>query len=184
MIKHGMLFFLALVSRSIERARVNRPFRLARVSRPMSRRLAPLLVLAFAAGALVVMAASCQEQATPVDIRPVAQRVTGVETTLQKVSGIADKLNSQIATLQGKDEGLTKDLAGISSELGGLKGSVDDLRKSIDSLRADIQATKNSNASIQKKLDDLSGRVGGIDQRLWVLEARYNDHLRKYHGGG
>jgi archaellum component FlaC len=149
----------------------------------MNKRLTPLLVLAFAAGALVVMAASCQQQ-SPVDIRPVAQRVTGVETTLKKVSGLADKLNTEIVTLQGKDEGLSKDLAGISSELGGLKGSVDDLRKSIDSLRADIQATKNSNASIQKKLDDLSGRVGGIDQRLWVLEARYNDHLRKYHGGG
>ena len=175
MIKHGTLFLLALLKRSMNRAWV---------SRPVNRRLAPLLVLAFAAGALVVMAASCQEQASPVDIRPVAQRVTGVETTLQKVSGLADRLNAQIVTLQGKDEGLSKDLAGMSSELGGLKGSVDELRKSIDSLRADIQATKNSNATVQKKIDDLSGRVSGIDQRLWVLEARYNDHLRKYHGGG
>jgi chromosome segregation ATPase len=150
----------------------------------MRRRLTSLLVLAFAGGALVVMAASCQEQAKTVDIRPVAQRVTGMEETLQKVSGLTDRLNAQIVTLQGKDEGLTKDLAGLTSELGGLRGSVDELRKSIDAMRADIQATKNSNAALQKKVDDLSSRVGGIDQRLWVLEARYNDHLRKYHGGG
>jgi chromosome segregation ATPase len=150
----------------------------------MKRRLTSLLVLAFAAGGLVVMAASCQEQAKSVDIRPVAQRVTGMETTLQKVSGLADRLNAQVVTLQGKDEGLSKEIAGLTSELGGLKGSVDELRKSVDSLRADVQATKNANAALQKKVDDLSARIGGIDQRLWVLEARYNDHLRKYHGGG
>jgi chromosome segregation ATPase len=147
-------------------------------------RVAPVLLVVAATAALAVLAVACGEQARPVDLRPFSKRVTSVESTLKKVSGLTDQLNAQIVTLQGKDEGYDQQLSGLSTDLSGLKSSVDDLKKSIDSLRTDIQSTKSTAASIQKKLDDLSSRVGGIDQRLWLLDARYNDHLRKYHGGG
>ena len=150
----------------------------------MKTRVSPVLFVIAATAALAVVAVACGDQAKPVDLQPFAKRVTSVESTLKKVSGLTDQLNTQIVTLKGTDEGLTQQLSGLSSDMTALKGSVDELKKSIDSLKADVQATKTSTASIQKKLDDLSSRVGGIDQRLWVLEARYNDHLRKYHGGG
>jgi chromosome segregation ATPase len=150
----------------------------------MKARAAPVLLIAAALATFGLVAVACGEQTNQVDLGPFAKRVTSVESTLKKVSGVTDQMNTQIVTLQGKDEGFNQQLSGLSSDLNGVKSSLDDLKKSIDSLRTDIQATKTSNAAIQKKLDDLTKRVSGIDDRLWVLEARYNDHLRKYHGGG
>lgn len=100
-------------------------------------------------------------------------RMRRIERTVSQVSA---NLDDQLGALRAKDEGTGKDLSGLEASLGELKSS-------IDGLKGDIQSLKTADTSLQKKIDDLSAKLSGIDQRLWVLEARFNDHLRKYHGG-
>jgi septal ring factor EnvC (AmiA/AmiB activator) len=118
-------------------------------------------------GALAIGVASCQQ--------PTGQqesRLRNIENAIARVDGVTESLS----LLQSTDQG-------FAEELKNLKSSVDGLRQSVDALAKDVQSAKNSNASLQKKLDEISGKLGAVDQRLWVLEARYNDHLRRYHGG-
>jgi chromosome segregation ATPase len=134
------------------------------------------VLLVVSAALLGLVAVSCRTNGAPeADL----SRIRRVESTLSEVSGTTARLNDQIATLRQSLEGTD---AGMATELGSVKGSVDELRASLDALRKDLSAARGADAGLQKKLDELSAKVSGIDQRLWVLEARYNDHLRKLHG--
>ncbi|MGH2705625.1 MAG: hypothetical protein ACRDJ4_11175 [Actinomycetota bacterium] len=141
----------------------------------MSVRTRPWVLLVVTAALLGLVAVSCRTSGSGPDVA----RLQRVESTLSKVSGTTARLNDQIATLRQSLEGAD---AGVATELGAVEGSVDELRAALDALRKDLSAAKGADAGLQKKLDDLSAKVSGIDQRLWVLEARYNDHLRKLHG--
>lgn len=103
-------------------------------------------------------------------------RLRKVEKTLDEVAGVAGQFNARLDALQVKDEGL-------DARLVELKSVLDELKVSIGSLQSDVAALKGGSTSMQKKIDELGSKISAIDQRLWLLEARYNDHLRKYHGG-
>lgn len=103
-------------------------------------------------------------------------RLRKVEKTLDEVAGVAGQFNARLDAVRVKDEGL-------DARLVELKTVLDELKVSIGSLQSDVAALKGGSTSMQKKIDELGSKISAIDQRLWLLEARYNDHLRKYHGG-
>lgn len=103
-------------------------------------------------------------------------RLRKVEKTLDEVAGVAGQFNARLDALQVNHEGL-------DARLVELKTVLDALKVSIGSLQSDVAALKGGSTSMQKKIDELGSKISAIDQRLWLLEARYNDHLRKYHGG-
>lgn len=140
----------------------------------MKPRLRPWALLAAAAALIALVAASCNE-------RPGSgaqdARLDKVESSVSRVTGQADQVSQQILVLQKADEGMGADLAAI-------KASLEEIQQSLEAIRVDLGAVKTTNASLGRKLDDLDKKIAGVDQRLWLLEARYNDHLRKYHAGG
>lgn len=136
----------------------------------MTARIPTWVPLLLTAALLGLVASSCEGPAQQ------ELRLRKVEGSLRRVSGLASNASEQLVVLQTEEKG-------TDAELAALKASLDELTASIESLRKDLAAAKTTDASLQKKLDDLSKKVDGVDQRLWVLEARYNDHLRKYHGG-
>lgn len=147
----------------------------------MPSRLRPWVLVAVAVAALVILGASCQNNTkSPVELKAHATRLRELETGVEKMSVLSTEVNTQIQTLQGKDEGLTGEVGGLSGEINGLNSSIAELKKSIESLRADFAANKTSIASVQKKVDSLSSKLSGLDERLWVLEARFNDYVRKH----
>lgn len=145
-------------------------------------RIRPWVLLAVAVASVGLAAPACQDRTSNVGLTSREEdRLETVETTVAQVSGTATRLNDELIalqqSLQGRDEGL-------AGEIAGLKGSLEEFRRSLGALQKDLAAAKGADATLQKKLDELAGKLAGVDQRLWVLQARYDDHLRKYHGGG
>ncbi len=161
----------------------------------MNPRLRALALLAPAAlGTLAGVACSKEgaagelrrEKAREVRLERVETSLSEVSGTLSQMSGATTALNDQLLALQktveSRDEGTGGELASIKGALSELRGSTSELRGLIASLQKDLTAARTSSSSVTKRLDDLSAKLGAVDQRLWVLEARYNDHLRKFHG--
>jgi uncharacterized protein involved in exopolysaccharide biosynthesis len=130
-----------------------------------------------AAGAiLMVVAVSCQSPAKDED------RISKLESSVATVSSIATRVNA----LEGKDQGVEGQVAALSQSIAGLQASIEDLRK-------DLGGAQGADASLKKKVDSMAaqvaqaataaGKIGSIEQKITLLETRYNDHLRKYHGG-
>lgn len=135
-------------------------------------RIRPKLWLMLVSAAVVGVLAASAVEAWGGDAR-----LRRLERSLDSVTEVAAKVDRTVAGLKTSDDTSAAQVATLGT-------SLDELRSAIDSLRSDLSALKSSDATMQKKIDDLSAKMGAIDQRLWVLEARYNDHLRKYHNGG
>ena len=140
----------------------------------MSRR--PLLLLMVSVVFLGLLGASCDRSGREPDPR--------VETLEKSVARMTTQVEETLGQLEAKDKIVEDDLAAI-------KTSLADISAALDGIRTDVSAVKAADASLTKKIDDLtkkvndvSTKVGAVDQRIWVLESRYGDHLRKYHGGG
>lgn len=93
----------------------------------------------------------------------------------EKVSGIAQRVDEQIAAVQAKEEAST-------GELSTVKAALDEIKVSLDTLSKDLASAKSADASLQKKVDDLASKISALDLRIGVLTSRYNDHLCKEHG--
>ncbi|HVL52319.1 MAG TPA: hypothetical protein VM754_12550 [Actinomycetota bacterium] len=141
-------------------------------------RRALLLVLACAAGMLI--ASSCQQ--TP--DTGAEKRLAEIESTIQTSMAGVDGLATQVQALEGKEQGIEGQVAALNQSIAELQGKIDEVSRR-------VAASSGSDAELKKKLDAVSGQVGGvstkvgaIEQKISLLETRYNDHLRKFHGGG
>ena len=137
------------------------------------RRAAFILV---AAAVLMVVAISCQSPARNDD------RISKLESSVATVSSIATRVNA----LEGKDQGVEGQVAALNQSIAGVQASLEDLKKQ-------LAGAQGSDAALRKKVDSMAaqvaqaataaGRIGSLEQKITLLETRYNDHLRKYHGG-
>ena len=128
---------------------------------------------------LLVVASSCQKTDNTAQL----QLSKKLDTSVAQVSGLA----TQVQTLEGKDQSIEGQVAGLNQSLAGLQGSVDALSKK-------VSASSGADAELKKKVDALAGQVASLNskitstaalqQKISLLETRYNDHLRKYHAGG
>lgn len=127
-----------------------------------------------------------REKAREVRLERLETSLSEVSGSLSEMSGATIQLNDQLLalrkTVESRDEGMGGELASIRGSVSELARSTSELRGLIASLQKDLAAARTSSSSVTKRLDDLSAKLGAVDQRLWVLEARYNDHLRKFHG--
>lgn len=126
--------------------------------------------------ALVLVAASCQKTQD----NGAEERISKIESSVARVNGLA----TQVQTLEGKDQGIEGQVASLNQSIAGLQGSIDALSKKVN-------ATSGADAELKKKVDAVAGqaasvssKVGAVEQKISLLETRYNDHLRKYHNGG
>ncbi|MGQ0679908.1 MAG: hypothetical protein ACT4OM_09705 [Actinomycetota bacterium] len=127
--------------------------------------------------ALLVIGASCQQP----DNRS-AERISKLETSVAGVSSIATRVHA----LEGKDQG-------VDGQMGSLNQSIAQLQAAMEEVSKEVDAAQGSDSALKKKVDAMAGQVasvaaqtnkiGAIEQKLALLETRYNDHLRKYHGG-
>lgn len=134
---------------------------------------------AFVAGCLafLVLAVSCQDLSRNED-----ERISKLESSVANVSSIATRVNA----LEGKDQGL-------DGQVGALNESIAAAQAGIDELKNEVAGAHGANAALKKKVDGVAaqvsqaaaaaGKIGALEQKLTLLETRYNDHLRKYHGG-
>ncbi|MGH2767361.1 MAG: hypothetical protein ACREJP_03550 [Candidatus Methylomirabilales bacterium] len=142
--------------------------------------LGPRLVLAvWVTLALGLLTASCRTDGLRLASADQA-RIRRIERALAEVSRTTGVLNGQILAVEKARAGADEGMAG---ELGGLKASLGQLGGVLEALRKDLGVAKVSSASLDKRLEELRVTLAEVDQRLWLLEARYNDHLRKVHGG-
>ncbi len=126
--------------------------------------------------ALLVLGVSCQNPDRNND------RISRLESSVANVSSIATRVNA----LEGKEEGLGGQVAALNESLAGVQSSLEQLRK-------DLAGAQSADAALKKKVDGMAaqvaqaaaaaGKIGSIEQKMTLLETRYNDHLRKYHGG-
>jgi len=137
------------------------------------RRAAFVLV---AGAVLMVVAISCQSPARNDD------RISKLESSVATVSSIATRINA----LEGKDQGVEGQVAALNESIAGLQAGLEDLKKQ-------LAGAQGSDAALRKKVDSMAaqvaqaataaGKIGSLEQKITLLETRYNDHLRKYHGG-
>lgn len=144
--------------------------RLQRTGATLRRALLPTL-----ACAALLVAASCQKADDGSE-----KRLSEIESSIARVNGLA----TQVQTLEGRDQGIEGQVAGMNESLAGLQASIDELNKK-------VAATGGADAELRKRIDAVSGqagsvgsKIGAIEQKISLLETRYNDHLRKYHAGG
>lgn len=140
---------------------------------PRVRRATFILV---AGAVLMVVAISCQSPARNDD------RISKLESSVATVSSIATRVNA----LEGKDQGVEGQVAALNQSIAGLQASLEDLKKQ-------LAGAQGSDAALKKKVDSMAaqvaqaataaGKIGSLEQKITLLETRYNDHLRKYHGG-
>jgi predicted nucleic acid-binding Zn-ribbon protein len=133
------------------------------------------MVLA-ACAALLVVGVSCQNPARNED------RISKLESSVANVSSIATRVN----TLEGKEQGLDGQVAALNESLAAAQGSLEEIRK-------EVAGAQGADAALKKKVDGMAaqvnqaaaaaGRIASVEQKITLLETRYNDHLRKYHGG-
>lgn len=128
------------------------------------------IILAAAAVALGAAVSSCNAASAE------DRRLDKVEKSLAGVTGVAE-------TIEGRIDGLETEGKALGDDITAMRASLDELKAAIASLEDEITALRESDTSIGKRLDDLTTKLNAIDQRLWLLESRYNDHLRKYHSG-
>lgn len=138
----------------------------------MNRRSLLLFVLSIVF--LGLLGAVCEQSSTP------DARVGKLEKSLSRMTARVDQ---SIVQLETSGKTVTDEVAGIKTYLG-------EVNTALEGLKAEVAEAKSADASLQKKIDDLTkkvtdltSKVGAVDNRVWVLENRYNDHLRKYHGG-
>jgi hypothetical protein len=126
--------------------------------------------------ALMVVGVSCQNPAVSED------RITKLESSVANVSSIATRVNA----LEGKEQGLGGQVAELGNSLAAVQIGMDELRK-------EVEGAQGVDATLRKKIDGVAAqvsqataaaaRVASLEQKITLLETRYNDHLRKYHGG-
>jgi hypothetical protein len=128
------------------------------------------LALCIALGLTVV---SCQ----PSDS---ARRLARIETAVEGVPEVITRVDA----LEGKERGVEGQVASLGQTVGGLNDG-------LAALRNDLETTQAADSALKKKVDAASaqvasfaGRIAAVEQKVSLLETRYNDHLRKYHSGG
>jgi hypothetical protein len=139
----------------------------------LNSRIRPTVVALALCAALGLSVVSCQ----PSDS---SNRLARIETAVKGVPEIVTRVDA----LEGKERGVEGQVASLGQTLAGLNDGVATLRK-------DLEATQGADAALRKKIDALSaqvgsfaGRIASVEQKISLLETRYNDHLRKYHSGG
>ncbi len=139
----------------------------------MKFRIRPTVVALALCVALGLSVVSCQ----PSDS---GKRLARIETAVEGVPEIVTRVD----TLEGKERGVEGQVASLGQTLGGLNDG-------LATLRRDLEATRGAESALRKKVDALSAQVGSLagritsaEQKVSLLETRYNDHLRKYHSGG
>lgn len=125
---------------------------------------------------LAIVAISCQSPPKEDD------RISKLESSVATVSSIATRVNA----LEGKDQGVDGEVAALNQSIAGVQASLEDLKKQ-------LAGAQGSDAALKKKVDSMAaqvaqaataaGKIGSLEQKITLLETRYNDHLRKYHGG-
>ncbi|HEX2259025.1 MAG TPA: hypothetical protein VHJ40_04705 [Actinomycetota bacterium] len=139
----------------------------------MKFKIPPTVVALALCVALGLSVVSCQ----PSDS---AKRLARIETTVEGVPEIVTRVDA----LEGKERGVEGQVASLGQTLAGLNDELSTLEK-------DLEATRGAEGTLRKKVDALSsqvgsfaGRIASVEQKISLLETRYNDHLRKYHSGG
>lgn len=132
--------------------------------------------------ALTLLGAACQ-QGSPDE----ARRLQKIETSVTQIPSVA----ARVRTLEGKE-------GGISEQMSTLQSSLTELEAEIAGFQDEVDSAKGTSAEAKKKADDLTARInaasakadalGGkiapLEQKISLLQTRYDDHLRKYHSGG
>jgi chromosome segregation ATPase len=111
---------------------------------------------------------------------------------IQAARDEAAEANAQVAELTETIEELERRIeradgaaALRSRQLGKrLDGISERLNERAADLRAAIEDAASSSAAAVSEASATAGQVGGIVQDLNVLRARYDVHLRRFHGGG
>jgi chromosome segregation ATPase len=111
---------------------------------------------------------------------------------IQAARDEAAEANAQVAELTETIEELERRIeradgaaALRSRQLGKrLDGISERLNERAADLRAAIEDAASSSAAAASEASATAGQVGGIVQDLNVLRARYDVHLRRFHGGG
>lgn len=142
----------------------------------MTARVRRAVFILVAGAVLMVVAISCQSPPRNDD------RIQKLESSVATVSSIATRVNA----LEGKDQGVEGQVAALNQSIAGLQASLEDLKKQ-------LAGAQGSDAALRKKVDSMAaqvaqaataaGKIGSLEQKITLLETRYNDHLRKYHGG-
>lgn len=116
-----------------------------------------------------------------------ARRLRKVETGLTQISGVVGRVEN----LEGKEGGLTTQLAELQASVTDLETKVSEYEKEVDSSTAassDLKKKADELSgrvnTVSAKADALAGRIAPLEQRISLLQTRYDDHLRKYHSGG
>lgn len=141
------------------------------------------VLLAACSLAVMVFAASCQKQ----DNSAQQELSKKLETSVAQVNG----LTTQIQTLEGKDQGIEGQVAGLNQSLAAVQAGLDDMAKKVGSAggadaeqRKKIDALSGQVAAATTKANSVTSKIAAVEQKTALLETRYNDHLRKYHSGG
>ncbi len=140
----------------------------------MTARRAVIVVAACAV--LLVVGVSCQNPAAN------DERISKLESSVANVSSIATRVNA----LEGKEQGLGGQVSTLNESLAAVQTRLEELKR-------ELEGSQGADAVLKKRVDAMAaqvsqaaaaaGRIGAIEQKVTLLETRYNDHLRKYHGG-
>ena len=124
---------------------------------------------------------------TVVVLSAVACQPSGGTARLQKVETAVDtvpEIATRVDALESKERGVEGQVASLGQALA-------QLNEGLAALRKDLEAGQATDSAVRKKVDGLSsqvgsfaGRIASVEQKVSLLETRYNDHLRKYHSGG